>query len=249
MNIENQITSAKKDIARHFRKCGWVGASQAYYDEAMIHYLFGALLNGRESHDKAAPCSYYRVKAAAENDRNTSMVVYGAFPKFFYEQFDVTKPNLTYEIHCTVGDSWYAHPDTPSDAQFYNLPPHTLRVSPESFLSFLGEFDALVPAIRQAAADLRTELLATRLSGDIRHITADSLIGGHLTPKGIGVQVSYLNDDIILRHRLSGRMTVRVRIPFKDAHARIPELPDLFSHPEEGMRRYGRDFRLEKARK
>ena len=68
---------------------------------------------------------------------------------------------------------------------------------------------------------------------------------------GAGIRHSFelLAGAVVFTIPLGGRTALRVRMPADGYAARIRELPNLVANPEEGMARYGNDFRYVKLKK
>ena len=247
MKIDAQLKTAARSVMRqvHLLPLTWP-LSRMWFRDMMVSEVFGSLLKGRILHDAHLKSdSFQEVWSAL---RYTDIPYeYRAGGRFLSDEFFVRLENMEYAVWERVSGSWHAEPMVGNQRRIHI--PSSVRLGAESFLRFLREFDAVVPAIHAAADGLDADVARERTANVILERSLEAVLSSTLDAAGIRYSWEYRNEDLIFRFPVQGRTGIRVRIPVAEFAVRIGELPVLLADPEEGKRRYGKDFRYERLRK
>lgn len=220
--------------------------TERWFQEMMAGFVYLYLLRGRIKHDREAGCVYHELLDAALAKRINCVQVRSPV-RWQTGHAVIRMDNLNYRICELVDGGWEALPEMdyhPDDWYYFTYG----KISADSYLRFLEEFDAVVPEIMEAGSRLYMETMQDEKSDAILISLVENLMEEHLDKAGIAYEYQFTEDAVVVRMRLQGKICIRARIPAGDVSARIAELPSLLADPEEGMRKYGRNFRYEKYR-
>lgn len=246
MNIEHQLNSARTAVRRMAEELRptW-DLPITWFQDMMISEVFGYLLRGRIKHDRyQKPCSFNGLwNDVLDAKLSVSFVDNG---KYMYNEFYVSMDNISYHIEERNEQGWHAEPSLNNTSRL-NIPSRA-RLSSESFIRFIDEFNMVVPMIRAEAEDLHAEVAKREFTDTILLMSIESVITDALRDTEIPFSYELKNGGVVFRFRLKGHTGLRVRIPAEEYTSRILELPALLNNPEEGMREYGKDFRYERLK-
>lgn len=247
MNIERQLKTARKAVRRQAEALQntWE-LPITWFQDIMVSEVFGYLLKGRMKHDAyQKPCSFNALwNDVLDAGHNAFFNDNG---RYSFNDFYVTLSNIKYHIEEGPELRWYAVPVT-SNIFTINIP-GPVRLSSESFIRFMEEFDQVVPMIHAEAEILHSEVAKKEYTDNILLTSLESLVDEALRETDITYSYELKNSDIIFRFWLQGHTGLRVRIPSEQYATRIMELPSLLKKPEEGIKKYGKDFRYERLKK
>ena len=247
MKIDAQLKTAARSILRqvHMLPSTWP-LSRMWFRDIMTDEVFGYLLQGRIRHDAhLKPCTFQELWSAL---RHTEMnYEFRPGGSYLADEFSVHLDNLEYVVWERTGGSWHAEPVVSNSTRIHI--PASVRLTAESFLRFLEEFEEAVPFIYKAADDLDTAVARERTVDVILENSLEAVLADTFDAVGIRYTWEYRNEDLIFRFPVQGHSGIRVRIPVTEFAARIQELPALLADPEEGIRRYGKDFRYERMKR
>ena len=251
MTIDKQLQTARTVVMRLALELQntW-SLPQGWFQDMMIQEVFGFLLRGRIKYDTyRRPASFDELwsdvlhadMAVEYNDHGGT--------GFLFEEFRISLQNLTYVVEECSNQKWSIEPDLGSYTHYFPGYHYISRVrlSSDSVLRFLHEFDGIVPMINTAAGCLFDEMAKNNLINTIMETSLD-VLEGSLDAAGIRYCCELRAKDIVIRCKICGHTGIRTRIPAEQYVSRIQELPCLISNPEEGIRKYGKDFRYERLK-
>ncbi len=246
MRIDAQLRTAQRSVTKLVHMLPSTFLSRTWFRDMMTDEVFGYLLQGRIRHDAhLEPCTFQELWGAL---RDTDMrYEFQPGGRWLSDQFAVRLPNLEYWVWERGEGAWHAEPLVKNSRRVHI--PRSVRLPAESFLRFLEEFDEAVPVIHDAADRLDLAIARERTADVILEHSLEAVLSSTLDAAGIRYSREYRNEDIIFRFPVQGHAGIRVRIPVTEFAARIRELPELLADPDEGIRRYGTDFRYERMKK
>ena len=247
MNIEQQLKTARKAVRRQAEglQNTWE-LPITWFQDFMVSEVFGYLLKGRMKHDSyQKPCSFNALWNDVLDAGHNAL--FNDKGKYFFNDFYVTLSNIKYHIEEWPENGWHAEPAI-SNISRNNIPGY-VRLSSESFIRFMEEFDQVIPMIHAEAEILHSEVAKKEYTDNILLSSLESIVDEALRETDITYSYELKNSDIIFRFWLQGHTGLRVRIPSEQYATRIMELPTLLKNPEEGIKKYGKDFRYERLKK
>lgn len=248
MYIKNQLRTARNTVRKQAEELQYTwDLSLNWFRDSMIAEVFGYLLKGRIKHDAAQkPDTFYSLWSDVEQSKIVATFVdHGS--KFLFNEFNVSMNNINYIIEERPDHEWHARPAA-LNISLRSIPSR-VRLSSDSFIRFMEEFNSIVPLINDEAADLHKELSKKEITENIFLLSLESFVDDTLSSIDIPYSYELKNDGLVFRFWLRGHTGLRVRIPIEQYASRIKELPELVVNPEKGIIKYGKDFRYERLKK
>ncbi len=243
MNIENQLRSARNAVRLEAEGQQVFELPITWFEDMISLKVFDYLLKGRIKHDSYQKPDTFG--ALLCNLEKSNLEFSCMRRKNTLGEIMVYMHNINYritdwsQVFCVELDLNNVHRGFP----------HRARLSSESIIRFMREFDRVVPLIHQEAKALHIELAKQKLSNSILSQSLTSIINEALGTIGIPFYYELKNGGIVFRFFLRGHTGLRVRIPADQYATRILELPMLLKNPEVGIRKYGKNFRYERRKK
>lgn len=248
MNIEHQLKTARTSVRKQAEELlsTW-DLHITWFQDMMVAEVFGYLLKGRMKHDTyQKPCTFDELWDDVHKSKLVALYIdHGS--KFLFNEFDVTMDNIGYHVEEWAEHRWHAEPSL-HNINRQNLPGR-IRLSSESFIRFMEEFNQVVPMIHSEATDLHVEVAKREFTDSILLQSLESIINDVLGNIDIPFSYELKNNGIVFRFWLRGHTGLRIRIPAEQYASRIIELPELLINPDAGIKRYGKDFRYERLNK
>ena len=248
MDIKNQLRTARNSIRKQAEELQYTwDLSVNWFRDMLVAEVFGYLLKGRIKHDAYQKPDKFNGLWSDVERSNIAATFVDHGSKYLFNEFDVSMEHINYIIEERPNHEWYAEPAVLNISR-RNIPSR-VRLSSDSFIRFMREFNSVVPLINDEAADLHTEFSKKGITESILLLSLDSIV--HDTLGNVDFPHSYelKNDGVIFRFWLCGHTGLRVRIPIEQYASRIKELPELVMNPDKGIIKYGRDFRYERLKK
>ena len=248
MNIGEQLKRAQSEVGAMAIPLSRSGPlPPRWFRNHMVALVFGYLLRGREKRDGTKRDVPFRDLLQAARDEQMNLDFVQRPSKYLYDKFVAHPGHLDYVVE--------EYPDGGSGCKlrmtvFGKIAfSRRIRPEPDSFIRFLKEFDETVPVIHAAAEEVRLEVNRRLAAEEILRTAVGVLAREVLGSAGIRHSFKLLAGAVVFTIPLGGRTALRVRMPADSYAARIRELPHLVANPEEGMARYGNDFRYVKLKK